>query len=218
MRHVERILAHTASQRGKISERASHAYKLSFRVKLVQPINRFELLPEKLRDLAFRLLRSNVRSSEHFRKRRGAEGKNLRMQNVAAVVIHEFGTGAAYFHNQPLGDFHRIYHALIDEIGFLLFGNHFEFESRRAEHLVEKGALIFRATHRRCRHGENFVHAEHSAKLFEHLYRVYCLHNPRLFERAVYLRFSETHRFHHFVRHHKVAAFKHVEYDETSRI
>ena len=216
MHRVEGIFLDELADFEKVSERAAHADHLRFGIDLLQPGLFLQLFGEKFLDFFRRFLGGAV-PREQVGQRHRAEGQGGEIEHVSPVVIDDFRAAAADLEDEPLGNVHRIDDPAVNERRFLFLGEHPYLYIAGGLNFVQKGALIFRAAHRRRRHRND--HAAGVAKPLEHLQRLDRLRHSLRLQKAVPVHIlSEAHALLQFIYHHEMAFRKQVDDDEPRRI
>ena len=169
MHHVQRVLFDFAHYPRQIAAAAPNAYQLRVGIYLLEPLYLFQLRLDVVYYVVGALLGRFAGNEELVGKGDGAELEYLGVQYGAAVVVNYLGGASAYFHYQPAGNIHRVYHALIHVVGFLILGNYRNAYARLVIHVGKKGLLVVCAAHGGGSHCHHLVHTLYHANFLEQL-------------------------------------------------
>ena len=219
MSHIERIFGYHSANSAEIAEASAHSHKGGIGLDGIEPGNLFKLVGNKILNLLRPLLRIGHVRLEKVGKRNRSEGKRFVVYKIAPVVINEICRAAAHFHNQALGNIHRVDNALIDKHCLLLYGQHLDFYAAGHSYLVKEALLIFRPAY--CRRGvcEYLVHVICVAKPAEHRKRLYSLSNSLGLDKSVPIHIlSQADGFLKLVENDEIAAVEYVNQNQPCRV
>ena len=168
VRHIERVLLYHTANSAEIAETASDTHKRRIRLYTVKPRNFFELFTDKLFDFLCSFLRGRGVVFEQIRKRNRAERQCFVVNEISSIVVNKIGRTSAHFHNQALGNIHRVDYALVYEHSLLFGRKHFYLDTASHCDFVKKTLLIFCTSHRRRGIRKDFVDLVCVAQTTEH--------------------------------------------------